>query len=179
MSSRPVLFRPSPLKSVGPHNPVWPSQPAFPQMPDNSHPSPFPMSCLEPRSPQPYLLEPRAPRSRPKSLIPHTAPSPPQPGSSNTDHCGSGSWLLPPALLPQLPGPKTHRQQRLSPHDMRRLPQWSVRLSSLSDCSALPEYFRHRSPPPTRKRAALPAGGPAPGCAGADCLQTRGGDLAG
>ncbi|CAK6440846.1 unnamed protein product [Pipistrellus nathusii] len=32
-----------------------------------------------------------------------------------------------------------------------------------SDCSALPEYFRHRSPPPTRKRAALPAGGRAPG----------------
>lgn len=78
-------------------------------------------------------------------------------------HCGSESWHPPPALLPQLPGPKTHRQQRLSPHDMRRLPQWSVRLSSRSDCSALPEYFRHRSPPPTRKRAALPAGGRAPG----------------
>ncbi|XP_036913037.1 uncharacterized protein LOC118994528 [Sturnira hondurensis] len=31
-----------------------------------------------------------------------------------------------------------------------------------SDCSALPESFRHRSPPPTRKRAALPAGGRAP-----------------
>lgn len=50
---------------------------------------------------------------------------------------------------------------------MRRLPQWSVRLSSRSDCSALPEYFRHRSPPPTRKRAALPAGGRAP------CLRRR------
>ena len=74
MSSRPVLFRPSPLKSVGPHNPVRPSQPAFPQMPDNSHPSPFPMSCLEPRSPQPYLL--RAPSPSVPSQKPDSSHSP-------------------------------------------------------------------------------------------------------
>ena len=53
-----------------------------------------PLSLCPVWSPGPHsriFSQPRALRSRPKSLIPHTAPSPPQPGSSNTDHCGSGS----------------------------------------------------------------------------------------
>lgn len=71
VSSHPVPFRPSPRRSAGPHNPA--PQTTFPQMPENSDPSPFPKSRLGARVPtaasSPSLI---LCQSLPKSLNPHS-----------------------------------------------------------------------------------------------------------
>lgn len=67
VASRPVLFRPSPLRSTGPHNPV-PLSPL--SLGCRLTPSPFPKSRLEPRSPEPRLLRapsPSVPSQEPDS----------------------------------------------------------------------------------------------------------------
>lgn len=173
VSSHPVQFRPSPLRSTDPHNPISLNSLSLACGRTHIHPG----SLSPVWSPGPHsrvFSDPRAPQSRPTSLIPHTAQSPSQFGSSNTDHCGLGPDSLLPLLFLNCQGP--------------RLTGSSVYLPMIcGDCPS--EAFVSAAGPTARPSPSTSGTAPRlqPGnarlfrlagarllCAGADCSPTRG-----